>query len=65
MTFTGTAVTGGSANVSGASSDYRFANTVSGIFTNGALDITVGGVTELIGATVASGQGLLELTPAP
>ena len=61
VTFTGTAVTGGSANVSGASSDYRFANTVSGIFTNGALDITVGGVTELIGATLNSGQGLLNL----
>ena len=45
----------------GASSDYRFANTVSGIFTNGALDITVGGVTELIGATLNSGQGLLNL----
>ena len=61
VTFTGPHITGGSANVSGASSDRRFSDAVSGIFTNGALDITVGGVTELIGATVVSGQGLLNL----
>ena len=48
------APTGGSFGVNGSRADRQFSDDVSGIVTDGALDVDVGGTTSLIGATLGS-----------
>ena len=48
------APTGGSFGVNASSQDRQFSDNVSGIVTDGALDVEVGGTTSLIGATLGS-----------
>ena len=65
LTITPAGVTGGSLNFSDAEAQSQRSNAVSSIFTDGSLDVTVGGTTALIGAAIGSRSCLLYTSPSP